>query len=111
MRFHFFLLGWSWWRSDDTGARGKVLNPQDTSPLLATPEEQTSPPAYDPRCSCCRLHIPHSQAVHVICSTPWNGQRQKVKAAPPRTAPQPNRLLVPRPSAGPRLAPLREETV
>jgi hypothetical protein len=84
MHFRFFLLGWSWWRSDEKGERGKVLNPQDMSPLIAPRGEQATPPAYDPKCSCCRLHIPHSQAVHVICSTPWQGQRTPLKAAPRR---------------------------
>jgi hypothetical protein len=68
MRFRFFLMGWSWWRSDETGERGKVLDPKDTTPLVSAAEP--SKPPYDARCSCCRLHIPHSQAVHIICSTP-----------------------------------------
>jgi hypothetical protein len=76
MRFRFFLLGWSWWRSDEKGERGKVLDPHDTSPLLSLREKPADqPPAFSPQCSCCRLHIPHSQAVHAICSTPWRGRR------------------------------------
>jgi hypothetical protein len=71
MRFRFFLLGWSWWRSDETGERGKVLNSNDVSPLVSSfREESNRSPAYDPGCSCCRLHIPHSQAVHLICIAP-----------------------------------------
>jgi hypothetical protein len=75
MRFRFFLLGWSWWRSDERGERGKVRDRKDTSPLIGTSKtEPERPPMFDANCSCCRLHIPHSQAVHVICSTPWTGQ-------------------------------------
>jgi len=85
MRFRFFLLGWSWWRSDEKGDRGKVLNPQDTTPLLSLRGEPANrPPAFDQKCSCCRLHIPHSQAVHVICSAPWKGKHAPVLS--PRTS-------------------------
>jgi hypothetical protein len=78
MRFRFFLMGWSWWRSDETGDRGKVVDTNDTTPLIgASRTGPERPPAFDVKCSCCRLHIPHSQAVHVICSTPWSGKHAR----------------------------------
>jgi len=38
MRFRFFLMGWSWWRSDEKGERGKVVDPEDITPLLSAGE-------------------------------------------------------------------------
>ena len=78
MRFRFFLMGWSWWRSDEKGERGKVVDPKDITPLLSAGEP--SKPPYDARCSCCRLHIPHSQAVHVISSEPWQRSARALRA-------------------------------